>query len=379
MSDLKGRARHAGMLAKILMFIYVIVYGPYCERETYLMWAQLVYEIAWYYVYPKLRFEKPPKIMWAIMVNNISTMKCNFKLAIRAILEPVFGLLRPAMTRADIDHNLDILRYIYPLRFHCTDPWARRGHFLGIIIPRALSAGLFFGDSTPGVLFHDYLDPIPDVTLAFVLTNIQFCLSEWMTPTAQGIHTPRKLSEVGQKGMRSMFLSHMENICLYRTKANSRLDRLGIDWFKYAIVYSGASIDDDDDDNLQNIFDVNEFQESTPEPEIPRPEPGPSHRRSQHCAPRPDRADSGAGPSVERARHDNLATAHDHQIAMSWQRAEYEDAGEDIPMDLDYEKGSDYEFPDPPPPSSPPPPPEAPPELDGDCRYTSASKGKHRQ
>ncbi|KAG9089816.1 hypothetical protein FRC07_012254, partial [Ceratobasidium sp. 392] len=258
-NDLKGRSRAAATIAKLLLYLYVVVFGPYLERETYLLWSELVYEIAWYYVYPKLPFEKPLEIVYSIMVNNLASFKCNAKLIGRTIVEPIFGLLRPAMTCADIDHNLDILRYIYPLRFHCTNPRGRRGHYESLIIPRAITAILFHGKSSVGVLFHEYLDPIPTITLAYILTVIEFCLSEWMVPGSEGIHTPRRLSQVGRKGMQSMWLSQMENIRRFQASTGDRLDRLCADWFKYAIVYSGASITDDDTDGLQNLFDMTEF------------------------------------------------------------------------------------------------------------------------
>ncbi|KAG8730221.1 hypothetical protein FRC12_020411 [Ceratobasidium sp. 428] len=178
-NDLKGRSRAAATIAKLLLYLYVVVFGPYLERETYLLWSELVYEIAWYYVYPKLPFEKPLEIVYAIMVNNLASFKCNAKLIGRTIVEPIFGLLRSAMTRADIDHNLDILRYIYPLRFHCTNPRGRRGHYESLIIPRAIAAILFYGESSVGMLFHEYLDPIPTITLAYILTVVSIYSQCW--------------------------------------------------------------------------------------------------------------------------------------------------------------------------------------------------------
>ncbi|KAG8788985.1 hypothetical protein FRC12_014012 [Ceratobasidium sp. 428] len=271
-NDLKGRVRAAATVAKLLLYLYAVVFGPYLKRETYLLWSELVYKIAWYYVYPKLPFEKPLQIVYILMVNNLASLKCNAKVAGRAILEPVFGLLRPAMTRADINRNLNILQYIYPLRFHCTDARPRTGHFEGLIIPRAIAAILFYGKSLVSVLFHEYLNPIPVITLTCILTVIEFCLSEWMVLGSEGIHTPRKLSQVGQNRMQNMWLSQMENIRRFQANTRGRLNRLSADWFKYAIVYSGASITNDDTTDLQNLFNTTEFRPATPEPDSPPPE-----------------------------------------------------------------------------------------------------------
>ncbi|KAG8780531.1 hypothetical protein FRC12_022889 [Ceratobasidium sp. 428] len=379
-NDLKGRLRAAATVAKLLLYLYAVVFGPYLERKTYLLWLEIVYKIAWYYVYPKLPFKKPLQIVYTIMVNNLATLKCNAKLVGQAILKPVFGLLRPAMTRFDIDHNLNILREIYPLWFHCTDPWGCRGHFEGLIIPRAITAILFYGKSLVGVLFHKYLEPIPTITLAYILTVIEFCLSEWMVPGSKGIHTLCRLGQAGWGRMQNMWLSQMENIHRFQANTEGRLDRLCADWFKYALVYSGASVTDDDTNSLQNLLDATEFRPATPEPGSLPPE-------SPHDASL-NPSNSEAGPSSHRTRH-SYKPAGDHEVAMSWQQAEYEaasaEANEEVgeaeyvkasqggPMDLDSQpqqlRESSYEFPD---------PMTTPPQVDEEGRYTSASKGKGR-
>ncbi|KAG9076533.1 hypothetical protein FRC06_009456, partial [Ceratobasidium sp. 370] len=101
-----------------------------------------------------------------VMVNNLATLKCNVKLSLRPVAEFIFKLKKPALTQADTTHNLNIIRYVYPLRFHCTDPWARRGHYEGLVIPRAIAAALFSGESSVGIMFHEFFDPVPIPTLA---------------------------------------------------------------------------------------------------------------------------------------------------------------------------------------------------------------------
>ncbi|KAG8727030.1 hypothetical protein FRC10_006495, partial [Ceratobasidium sp. 414] len=256
---LKGHERQVIVIAKILLFVYALAYGPYLTRETYLMWAPLVYEIAWYHVFPSRPHRTPSEIAYPVMVNNLATLKCNVKVSLRPIVEFIFKLKKPALTQADIDHNLNIIRYVYPLRFHCTDPWARRGHYEGLVITRAIAAALFSGESSVGVMFHEFFDPIPIPTLAYVLTNIEFCLSEWTA----GKHQPQPLKAAGRGGLLNMYLSHMENIKRYRTVRKEFLDDLRYEWFQYGLVYSGASLNDSPD--LENLFDIEEFKASAPQ------------------------------------------------------------------------------------------------------------------
>lgn len=60
MSDREGRAQQVVTMAKLLLFAYVVVFGPYLTHETYLAWAPLIYKLAWYQEFPELVFEPPP-------------------------------------------------------------------------------------------------------------------------------------------------------------------------------------------------------------------------------------------------------------------------------------------------------------------------------
>ncbi|KAG8707423.1 hypothetical protein FRC09_001831 [Ceratobasidium sp. 395] len=271
-----------------------------------------------------------------LMVNNLASLRCNAKIVGRALLKPVFGLLRPAMTRANIDHNLDILQHIYLLQFHCTDPQARTGHYEGLIIPHAIAAILFYGESS---------------VVVSIKAGINFCLSEWMVPGSKGIRMAQKLSQVSQGGMQNMWLSHMENIRWFQAGTGACLNRLSTDWFKYAL----SSL----------------------------------NPRKRHCNPPSNsqsQANSKARPSSHRTCLGNEPTG-DHKVAMSWQRAEYEAVGVEMdgeageaeyvpasqggPLDLDSQPQAQctpsYEF------SGPTP---TPPQVDDEGQYTLASKGK---
>ncbi|KAG8735269.1 hypothetical protein FRC10_010811 [Ceratobasidium sp. 414] len=366
---LKGHERQVIVIAKILLFVYTLAYGPYLTRETYLMWAPLVYEIAWYHVFPSRPYHSPSEIAYPIMVNNLATLKCNVKLSLRPVTEFIFKLKKPALTQADIDHNLNIIRYVYPLRFHCTDPWARRGHYEGLVIPRAIAAALFNSESSVGVMFHEFFDPIPIPTLAYILTNIEFCLSEWTT----GRHQPLSLKATGRHGLLNMYLSHTENIRRYRTVRKKYLDDLRYEWFQYGLVYSGASLNNSPD--LENLFDVEEFKASAPR------QSQSSHTSNNRERPRTQIVDcSDEAESSHGRRHRPIEHEYDADIAMAAYEADIEATfGDDAMHDamdadnwpLSTREGS-YEFPD------PTPQPPTPSERDEGYPLTNKWKGKGR-
>ncbi|KAG8685654.1 hypothetical protein FRC09_014612 [Ceratobasidium sp. 395] len=156
------------------------------------------------------------------MVNNLATLKCNCKLAICNACREFFKLYKPALTRGQIGNNRDIMQDIYPLWFHCDHPRNCTGHYQAEILAMAIAMALFYGENSPSVLFHEFFNPIPIPTLAFILTMIEFCLSEWTT----GNHVPRDLKSVGKDGLLNMYLSHMENLRLYCTIDGANLSDL---------------------------------------------------------------------------------------------------------------------------------------------------------
>ncbi|KAG8726340.1 hypothetical protein FRC12_023483 [Ceratobasidium sp. 428] len=171
----------------------------------------------------------------------------------------------------------------------------------------------------------------------------------------------------------------MENIRRFQASTGDRLDRLCADWFKYAIVYSGASITDDDTDGLQNLFDMTEFRPATPERGSPPPESSLNRRKRRRSPPSGSRsqANSEAGPSSSRRRPHE--PAGDHDIAMSWQRAEYEAASQEAEEQADDETYMEVDLNSQPRDATEPSlPTPTPPQVDGEGRFTSASKGKGR-
>ncbi|QRV96408.1 Formin-like protein 20 [Ceratobasidium sp. AG-Ba] len=369
-NHLKGRARHVIIIAKLLLWIYILVFGPFLARETYLLWAPLVYEIAWYHVFPKLPYTVPPNIAFPIMVDNLASLKCNAKLACRPIVEFIFKLRNPPLNYEDLDWNLNIMRWIYPLRFHCTDPRRRRGHYQSIIIPRVLSAILFSGENSVGILFHEFFDPLPIPLIAFILSIIQFCLSEWTT----GRYKPRDLKLTGPDGLLRMYGNHVQNLKNYQRVAGPEFDNLRQEWVNYAVTYSGASLDNTDPE-LDNLFDLDEFRNSIAEASHQHTFHG---RKRQRSSSADDEAESSRGPR----RH--VEPQFDEEVAHALYEADIEAEQEDShAMDLDIRHSPatelSYEFPDPPPQvSQSTMDMDTAPEVNEEGRYTTRAKGKGR-
>ncbi|KAG9102923.1 hypothetical protein FRC07_010125 [Ceratobasidium sp. 392] len=305
-NDLKGYERRVIIYAKLLLWAYAVAYDAYLEREVYLVWAVLVYKIAWYYVFPKIPYRAPKEIA-------------------------------------------------YPI-----DPRRHKGHYHSEIVPRSLAGSLFYGENSIGVLFHDLLNPIPVPTLAFILTNIEWCLTEWdgwSDTKLKGVYAGRRFNQVTLKYMRKRYLGQLENIRRYRTKGDDILAELREQWFRYAIVYSGATIHQDEDD-LPGLIDINEFFPPDESPSLGgSPPPAPPRRKRQRSPAADHNSEAGlskerphrkrsrkstvnrnseAGPSKPRPPGDEPES--DHDVAMSLERALYEADAELFngePMDID--------------------------------------------
>ncbi|KAG9126220.1 hypothetical protein FRC07_004395 [Ceratobasidium sp. 392] len=85
--------------------------------------------------------------------------------------EASITLIKPTLTQADIEHNLNVLWYIYPSQFHRTNVRHCTSHYKRIIVPHTIAVALFYGKNSVGVLFHEYFNPIPAAVLAFILTT----------------------------------------------------------------------------------------------------------------------------------------------------------------------------------------------------------------
>jgi hypothetical protein len=62
------------------------------------------------------------------MVNNLPTLRGDVKKLMRMMIERGLDLRRPALTEADIAHNLAIYKRVHPNGFHCTVSIIYRAH-----------------------------------------------------------------------------------------------------------------------------------------------------------------------------------------------------------------------------------------------------------
>jgi hypothetical protein len=65
--DFDGQWGQTLAVAKLQLFAYALAEAPYQTRETYLAWAQVVFEIAWFDEFPKQPFRQPPAGIYEVV------------------------------------------------------------------------------------------------------------------------------------------------------------------------------------------------------------------------------------------------------------------------------------------------------------------------
>jgi hypothetical protein len=72
--DFDGQWGQTLAVAKLQLFAYALAEAPYQTRETYLAWARVVFELAWFDQFPKKLFRQPPAgiyevVSWLNFIN----------------------------------------------------------------------------------------------------------------------------------------------------------------------------------------------------------------------------------------------------------------------------------------------------------------------
>ncbi|KAG8730499.1 hypothetical protein FRC10_002648 [Ceratobasidium sp. 414] len=113
------------------------------------------------------------------------------------------------------------------------------GHYESSLLTKAIAAALFGGPYSVGITFHDYFEPMPLITVTFILANMQFCIEQWET----GQWVPRDLST---SDMLNKYVVHLQGLKEARAAAQGRMGHLQDHWFDFGFhVHPDTPISDD--------------------------------------------------------------------------------------------------------------------------------------
>ncbi|KAF8599091.1 hypothetical protein BDV93DRAFT_560745 [Ceratobasidium sp. AG-I] len=211
-TDSEGNERQVVTMAKLELFAATLAYGPYQNRKTYLSWAPLVYELAWYKEFPDLPLEVPGLSVHEVMANNLAAMQCAIKPELRYAIEAELGFKKPVRTLEDRAFNLRLYERYHTNGFHSLRALTR--------ILRKLSDAPYF-------------TPLSVATIAFTLALMQFGVDEWST----GDHVPADLS-AGHTPEK--YICQLEGLNNFRSTDIDYFNELRDSWYQYSIAYSGA-------------------------------------------------------------------------------------------------------------------------------------------
>ncbi|KAG8700538.1 hypothetical protein FRC09_005894 [Ceratobasidium sp. 395] len=232
--DLFGYEREIISAAKLHLLAYSLKEGAIQTRGTFSTWADKCWMKTMREVLPGLKPTTPTLDIKQIMINGLATGRGRFKDPIRPLVQYELGLLKPAMTPEEINHNLEVFARVHPNTFHCTQFDPPYGHYESTLLTHAIAATMFGHPGAVGVVYQNYFNPIPLVTVAFVLAITQFCLEEWRT----GQFKPRDLS---MTDLLNKYVAHLRGLKEARAAAHLRMERLQQHWFDFGMDYSGSS------------------------------------------------------------------------------------------------------------------------------------------
>ncbi|KAG9092896.1 hypothetical protein FRC06_011745 [Ceratobasidium sp. 370] len=232
--DVHGYERQILTTAKMHLFAMTLLEGAYQTRAWLMKMAKIVFIETWRQELPEVPIELPTQEVLQVMVNSLATSRGQVKLAIRPIVEYGFDLLKWDTSPEAVNHNLQIFSNVHPNVFHCLEFNPVYGHYESDLLTKAIAATLFNGPYSVGATFHDYFEPMPLTTVAFILANMQFCLEEWET----GQYQPHDLKT---SGMLNKYIAHLRGLKEARRAAKGRMARLQDHWFEFGFEFSGAT------------------------------------------------------------------------------------------------------------------------------------------
>ncbi|QRV89041.1 hypothetical protein RhiJN_17059 [Ceratobasidium sp. AG-Ba] len=232
--DVHGNERHALTVAKPHLFVYSAVEGAWQMRGLITSWAHAIYRLTWEEEYPGLAYEAPSHRTIQCMVNSQPAFRGKSKDGLRPFTEFYWGFKNPASTPTAIAHNIALVQKLAPNMFHCLAYDPPYGHYEGEALKMAIAIVFFTNPTAVGVSFRNYLDPLPETAVAYVLANMQFCIEEY----SSGKFQPRELNAAD---MLNKYVAHLRGLKRARRKARVRFERLAREWFDFGYDYSGAT------------------------------------------------------------------------------------------------------------------------------------------
>ncbi|KAG9076827.1 hypothetical protein FRC06_009302, partial [Ceratobasidium sp. 370] len=260
--DLHGYERQLISPAKLHLFAYALKKGIIQTRPTFFEWSDKSWLKIWEQQLPNLPPEVASTMVKQIMVNNLATGRGRFKDPIRPLVQHTLDLWKPASTDEDVNHNLQIFMLVHPNTFHCTKFSPPYGHYESDLLTQAIATTMFCSPTAVGVVYHEFFDPMPLTTVAFVLSIIQFCIEEWAT----GRFCPRDLS---MTDLLNKYVAHLRGLKAATKVAKNHMAHLQQHWFNFGLEFSGATTADQD--IYQPTTESREVRPDTPEPESEEP------------------------------------------------------------------------------------------------------------
>lgn len=172
--------------------------------------------------------------MATMMQKRGTRARGQLKDRIRPLVAPAFGLTSPDK-KSNIAKNKD--KYVLlttDAAFHYKDLSTLSRAYEHKIIFSSICAAWFKNTKDFGVKYSDCFNPIPNVSLALVLTAIEFCLEEWST----GTYIQGTLNESEDKGRYMNFLKDVKVWTGANTKVTTNIRKK---WHNRARKNTGAA------------------------------------------------------------------------------------------------------------------------------------------
>ncbi|KAF8593926.1 hypothetical protein BDV93DRAFT_516183 [Ceratobasidium sp. AG-I] len=306
--DLLGVIGQVVTVAKIHLFVYALIQGIYQTHATFLRWAVAMHEATWEMELPTTPYTRANQDVFEIMVNNLATLRGRLKERICAFVESNAEFRHSRNNQRTIQENLSEVQLVT----YCP----RSGHYENPELGHCIAVLLFYGPSSPGLMYPNYFIDMPLTVVAFALALWQFGLEEWCNgwhlngdliskmgaeggtwglgmsgAGSLGLVEPQLskwsshvtdlakhgtvtvdlqmqvLLMLGKASMREKYEGQLSGLKQLRDVAPRRMEKLQRQWCKYIKEYSGASFKTPQELAAQSSTQNSEMRLDTPEPD----------------------------------------------------------------------------------------------------------------
>ncbi|KAI0058659.1 hypothetical protein BV25DRAFT_1810326 [Artomyces pyxidatus] len=152
--------------------------NPYPEPDEQIQWVREAW--ASECGYSGVDYMLTSRIM-NIIKSGGSHIRGALKDKIRPLIAPYYDLVKNPSKRVAAKNREQLAILVDNLAFMCKDPKTHDGFAEAKILAAAIQDTWFLNKQGDGVMYHQYFNPIPDVTMALVFSTVEFCLGEWST------------------------------------------------------------------------------------------------------------------------------------------------------------------------------------------------------